>query len=108
MGGCHIKGSPTSSPRTLASTAPEPALVNMQSLPCCMIFALQVGRVLMITRASLKPKNPRFNSTNHEFEIYLERNSQVTACDDDADTAAIPHMMFNVSTALCCRLCYPL
>lgn len=53
--------------------------------------------MLTISRASLKPRNARFNNTPHEFEIYLERNSQVQACEDDADTAAIPHIMFNVS-----------
>jgi hypothetical protein len=61
------------------------------------VVCLQVGRVLMISKASLKPRNARFNNTPHEFEIYLERNSSIAPCEDDADTAAIPHIMFNVS-----------
>ena len=58
---------------------------------------MQVGRVLMVSRASLKPKNARFNNTSHDFEIFLERNSTITPCEDDAETAAIPMIMFNVS-----------
>jgi len=51
----------------------------------------------MISKASLKPRNARFNNTPHEFEVYLERNSTLTPCDEDPDTAAIPFIMFNVS-----------
>lgn len=64
---------------------------------CTVHTTQQVGRVLLISRASLKPRNARFNNTPHEFEVYLERNSQLSACEEDAEAAAIPLIMFNVS-----------
>jgi ssDNA-binding replication factor A large subunit len=59
---------------------------------------LQVGRVITISKASLKPRNPKFNTTPHEFEIYLDRGSTLAVVDDhDPEVAAIPRIMFNVS-----------
>jgi ssDNA-binding replication factor A large subunit len=64
---------------------------------------VQVGRVVTISKASLKPRNPKFNTTPHEFEIYLDRGSTLAAVDDhDPDVAAIPRIMFNVSEATSC------
>ncbi len=57
---------------------------------------MQVGRVYLLSKCSLKPRNAKFNNTPHEFEIYLERGSQLTPCDDDPEANAIPHIIFNV------------
>jgi len=59
---------------------------------------VRAGGVYTVSRASLKPRNAKFNPTPHEFEVYLERNSEVTAVDeDDEETRAIPAMQYNVS-----------
>jgi hypothetical protein len=103
------KGGQQSKPeavRCLLYTRPPllPAVININHV--CTPFLCpppQVGKVLTISRASLKPRNAKFNSTPHDFEIYLERNSQVAPCEDDADTQAIPHIMFSVSgLTFCC------
>ncbi len=59
----------------------------------------QVGQIYMVSKGSLKPKNARFNNTSHEFEIYLERSSVVQHCPEDAETALIPAVQYNVSGA---------
>eukprot|EP00879_Flechtneria_rotunda_P025305 GHRR01026883.1.p1 GENE.GHRR01026883.1~~GHRR01026883.1.p1 ORF type:complete len:797 (+),score=258.36 GHRR01026883.1:172-2562(+) len=56
---------------------------------------VQVGHIFMISKASLKPRNAKFNNTPHEYEIYLERSSQLTPCEEDQETATIPHIMFS-------------
>jgi replication factor A1 len=58
---------------------------------------VQPGGVYLLSRGSLKPKNARFNSTRHEFEIFLERASTLVPVDaaGDADAAAIPHIQYN-------------
>ncbi|KAF8055656.1 RPA1A [Scenedesmus sp. PABB004] len=56
---------------------------------------VQLGRVVTISKASLKPRNPKFNTTPHEYEIYLERSSVVAPADEDPEAAAIPFIMFN-------------
>jgi replication factor A1 len=59
---------------------------------------VQPGKVYVVTRASLKPRNARFNPTPHEFEVYLERNSEVVPVEEeDEETRAIPAMQYNVS-----------
>ena len=40
-----------------------------------------------LSRASLVPKKPQFNHTAHEYEIRLERATEVEAAAEDADTA---------------------
>lgn len=62
---------------------------------------VQVGGVYLVSKASLKPKNARFNSTPHDFEIFLERSSIIQAVAEDADSALIPSIIYNV------RLCTP-
>eukprot|EP00878_Enallax_costatus_P012473 GHUV01013026.1.p1 GENE.GHUV01013026.1~~GHUV01013026.1.p1 ORF type:complete len:867 (+),score=301.03 GHUV01013026.1:206-2806(+) len=56
---------------------------------------IQVGHVYLLSKCSLKPRNAKFNNTPHEYEIYLERGSQLTPCDDDPEASAIPHIIFN-------------
>lgn len=44
---------------------------------------LTVGKVYYISKGSLKPKNPKFNSTNHDYEITLERSTEIEEAEDD-------------------------
>lgn len=55
------------------------------------------GGVYLLSKGSLKPKNARFNSTAHDFEIFLERGSAIVPVDAaaDADAAAIPQIVYN-------------
>lgn len=73
----------------------------MQALRLHTLTAhMQVGRVITISKASLKPRNPKFNTTPHEFEVYLDRGSTLAVVDDhDPDVAAIPRIIFNVSSS---------
>lgn len=43
-----------------------PVATISASLTCT---SAQVGKVYTVSKASLKPKNARFNNTNHEFEV---------------------------------------
>eukprot|EP00877_Chromochloris_zofingiensis_P013681 jgi/Chrzof1/8567/Cz03g15270.t1 len=56
---------------------------------------VQVGKVYLISKASLKPRRPQFNNTTHEFEVYLERASTVTLVDEDDETRAIPAVQYH-------------
>ena len=55
------------------------------------------GGVYLLSKGSLKPKNARFNTTPHDFEIFLERGSTLVEVDAgaDADAAAIPRAQYN-------------
>lgn len=57
-----------------------------------------MGGIYQISKASLKPRNAKFNNTPHDYEIYLERSSTVQPCEEDHETRAIPMMMFHVSS----------
>jgi hypothetical protein len=37
-----------------------------------------------------------YNQTKHDYEITLERQSQVLVVDEDAESAAIPRIRFSV------------
>ena len=50
----------------------------------------------MLTKGSLKQKKPQFNSTNHDFEIQLERDSQLEVVPEDVESNAIPAVRYNV------------
>eukprot|EP00775_Hariotina_reticulata_P005401 gene5401-5635_t len=56
---------------------------------------VQVGGIYQISKASLKPRNAKFNNTPHDYEVYLERGSTVQPCEEDHETRAIPMMMFH-------------
>lgn len=59
---------------------------------------MQPGGIYLLSKGSLKPKNARFNSTRHDFEIFLERGSALQPVDaGDADAAAIPRIQYSVS-----------
>ncbi len=38
----------------------------------------------------------QYNHTNHQYEIKLDRNSQLERMPEDQDTAAIPAVNYNV------------
>jgi replication factor A1 len=67
--------------------------------PAAQLNTLQVGGIYQISKASLKPRNAKFNNTPHDYEIYLERSSTVQPCEEDHETRAIPMMMFHVSSS---------
>ena len=43
----------------------------------------------------MKPKNPQWNTTNHGFEITLNRGCTVEPCEEPTGNEAIPHHNFN-------------
>lgn len=54
---------------------------------------IQMGAVLMISKASLKPKRGNYNQTRHDFEIHLENASQVEPCPEEAEE--IPQIQYH-------------
>ena len=53
---------------------------------------------LTLARCPLLSPPQQFNSTNHDFEITLQRDSAIELCAPDDDEArAIPEIQFNVS-----------
>lgn len=51
------------------------------------------GEVYIISKASLKPKNARFNHTNHDFEITLENATTIEHVQEQA--AEIPQVQYS-------------
>lgn len=54
---------------------------------------IQVGKVYMISKGSLKPSRKDFNHLNNEWEIFLETTSTIDLCPDE--DAAIPRQQFS-------------
>lgn len=54
---------------------------------------IQVGKVYMISKGSLKPARKDFNHLNNEWEIFLETTSTIDLCPDE--DAAIPRQQFS-------------
>ncbi|KAJ9514509.1 hypothetical protein QJQ45_016236, partial [Haematococcus lacustris] len=52
------------------------------------------GGIYMLSKASLNPKKPQFNSTNHEYEVQLQRESILELCTEDAESSAIPMVQY--------------
>ncbi|CAG5089000.1 Oidioi.mRNA.OKI2018_I69.PAR.g12044.t1.cds [Oikopleura dioica] len=54
---------------------------------------IEKGKVITISNGSLKPKNPQYNRTKHDYECTLGRNTAIEeVMDDDGD---IPEMSFD-------------
>jgi len=53
---------------------------------------LEVGKVYFISKASIKPGNPKF--TKNDFEMSLFKTSSVVLCTDDEDEDAIPSVRY--------------
>lgn len=54
---------------------------------------VEVGKVYMLSKASLRNKRGNFNQTRHQFEIHLENGTKI---DEVADEPDIPQLHFNV------------
>lgn len=54
---------------------------------------IEVGKVYMISKGSLKPAKKNFNHLNNEWEIFLESSSTIDPCPDE--DASIPQQQFS-------------
>jgi len=54
---------------------------------------IEVGKVYMISKGSLKPAQKNFNHLKNEWEIFLESTSTVELCPDEDDS--IPRQQFS-------------
>ncbi|KAJ9538476.1 hypothetical protein OSB04_031209 [Centaurea solstitialis] len=54
---------------------------------------IEVGKVYMISKGSLKPAKKNFNHLNNEWEIFLESSSTIDLCLDE--DASIPQQQFS-------------
>nr|GEV39274.1 replication protein A 70 kDa DNA-binding subunit A [Tanacetum cinerariifolium] len=54
---------------------------------------IEVGKVYMISKGSLKPAKKNFNHLNNEWEIFLESSSTIDLCPDE--DASIPQQQFS-------------
>ncbi|XP_058103870.1 replication protein A 70 kDa DNA-binding subunit A-like [Magnolia sinica] len=54
---------------------------------------IEVGRVYLISRGSLKPAQKNFNHLNNQYEIFLESTSTVQPCLEE--DSSIPRQQFN-------------
>ncbi|KAM7537813.1 hypothetical protein Aperf_G00000060350 [Anoplocephala perfoliata] len=55
---------------------------------------VEVNKVYYISRASLKPANKQFNTTDNEYEMALNSDTQIIPCNDDEDIS-VPSFSFN-------------
>ena len=55
--------------------------------------AIEVGKVYLISKGSLKPAQKNFNHLKNEWEIILDSNSTVELCPDEDDS--IPRQQFS-------------
>ncbi|XP_051131454.1 replication protein A 70 kDa DNA-binding subunit A [Andrographis paniculata] len=58
--------------------------------------AVDVGKVYVISKGSLKPAQKNFNHLKNEWEIFLETSSSVDLCPDE--DASIPRQQFSFRT----------
>ena len=54
---------------------------------------IEVGKVYLISRGSLKPANKKFNSLNNDYELNLELSTSIEVCS--VDDSSIPRQQFN-------------
>ncbi|KAI0672914.1 replication factor-a protein [Trametes maxima] len=50
---------------------------------------IQEGKVYYISKAKVNLAKKKFNNVNNEYELTLERNTEVVECTDDADVPAV-------------------
>ncbi|CAL8076719.1 unnamed protein product [Calicophoron daubneyi] len=55
---------------------------------------IEVNKAYYVTRANLKAANKQFNTTNNDYEMTLNPDSQVIPCEDE-DTSSLPETHFN-------------
>ncbi|RLN08033.1 replication protein A 70 kDa DNA-binding subunit A [Panicum miliaceum] len=58
--------------------------------------AVEVGKVYVVSRGSLKPAKKDYNHLNNEWEIFLESQSTIELCPDD--NSSIPAMRFSFTS----------
>ncbi|KAI3790000.1 hypothetical protein L2E82_02809 [Cichorium intybus] len=54
---------------------------------------IEVGKVYIISKGSLKPAKKNFNHLNNEWEIFLESSSTIDICNDE--DSSIPQQQFS-------------
>ncbi|AQK79413.1 Replication protein A 70 kDa DNA-binding subunit C [Zea mays] len=54
---------------------------------------IEVDKVYLISKGSLKPAQKKFNSLNHEYEISLDSRTSIEVCADDDSN--IPRQQYN-------------
>ena len=55
---------------------------------------IEVNKVYYVSKASLRPANKQFNTTENDYEMVLNSDTQVTACEDGED-ASVPSFSLN-------------
>ncbi|KAH9282620.1 Replication protein A 70 kDa DNA-binding subunit [Echinococcus granulosus] len=55
---------------------------------------IEVNKVYYISKASLKPANKQFNTTNNDYEMSLNSDTQIVPCEDGEDVS-VPSFSFN-------------
>ncbi|KAJ4847719.1 Replication protein A 70 kDa DNA-binding subunit A [Turnera subulata] len=55
---------------------------------------IEVGKVYLISKGSLKPAQKNFNHLKNEWEIFLEANSTVDLCPEEDDSIPQQHFSF--------------
>ncbi|BHF66814.1 60S acidic ribosomal protein P1 [Sparganum proliferum] len=55
---------------------------------------IEVHKVYYISKATLKPANKQYNTTNNDYEMTLNSDTQITPCED-GDEADVPETKFN-------------
>ncbi|PAN08541.1 hypothetical protein PAHAL_1G419000 [Panicum hallii] len=58
--------------------------------------AVEVGKVYVVSRGSLKPAKKDYNHLNNEWEIFLESQSTIELCPDE--NSSIPAMRFSFTS----------
>ncbi|KAL6633431.1 hypothetical protein ACP70R_026102 [Stipagrostis hirtigluma subsp. patula] len=58
--------------------------------------AVEVGKVYIVSRGSLKPAKKDYNHLNNEWEIFLESQSTIELCPDE--NSSIPAQRFNFTS----------
>ncbi|VDD74949.1 unnamed protein product [Mesocestoides corti] len=55
---------------------------------------IEVNKVYYISKATLKPANKQFNTTNNDYEMTLNSDTQIVPCDD-GEEVSVPSTSFN-------------
>jgi len=59
---------------------------------------IEVGQCYQISGGTLKQANRQYNKTSHQFEVTLNRSSQIEPITDEEGANSIPRQKFNVVT----------
>jgi len=57
-----------------------------------IIETVEEGKVVVISKGALKPKDSRYNKTSCQYELTVQRETIVEACEDDGN---VPKVQFN-------------